>query len=215
MDNHVIYNGIKYQSLTCSYNPRYHLLLDPCRVEYFNYCLWDGAGTKNIFLLKARARLLLMVIGQCHGCLLAPLGYLMPSCGISKSTLPYLVIVILFLEGGEVLPVSTTARIVVSSLWFVIIVIICTYNSNLMSFLTVTIKELPYQTLEEALQYGNTEFYVGRTSVGKSFFEVSNFGFAEYESVLACPSVCISGTTTKIPILVLPSSLIWRLDISW
>ena len=83
-----------------------------------------------------------------------------------------------------------------------------------MSFLTVTIKELPYQTLEEALQYGNTEFYVGRTSVGKSFFEVSNFGFAEYESVWAYPFVGISETTTKIPIFVLPSSLIWRLDIS-
>ena len=84
-----------------------------------------------------------------------------------------------------------------------------------MSFLTVTIKELPYQTLEEALQYGDTEFYVGKTSVGKSFFEVSKFGFVEYESVWAYPFVAISETTTKFSIFAFPSSLIWRLDISW
>ena len=58
------------------------------------------------------------------------------------------------LSGGVLLSKSQSQRIVTSFIWLYIIVIITVYVGNLVSFLSVTVTNMPFQTLEEMVEDG-------------------------------------------------------------
>ena len=77
-------------------------------------------------------------------------------------------------QGGFRLPLSGSARIMVSMLWIVVIVIVCTYCANLTVYLTVFERKMPFSNLVEAIQDPSVEFYVTSGTVGINMLQVSS-----------------------------------------
>ena len=78
-----------------------------------------------------------------------------------------------FCVGHAYAPKSGPARLMVSSFWVCVIVLVATYNAKLFSFLAMEEHKLPFTTLTGALKAKGVEFYVERTQVGRSLLEVN------------------------------------------
>ena len=84
------------------------------------------------------------------------------------------------LPGSEILPNSSGARITMICFWWVVVVLVAAYNANLMSYLAVSERRLPFTTLEEAVADSSVEFYMQKSSVAETFIRVSR----EYRSAM-------------------------------
>ena len=52
-------------------------------------------------------------------------------------------------------------------------VLVATYSANLMSFLAVNERRLPFTTLEEAVSDPSVEFYVRKSTIAMTYIQAS------------------------------------------
>ena len=79
-----------------------------------------------------------------------------------------------FHPAGSNLPRSGKARITVAVLWIVVIVMVCSYSANLIVYLSVFERKIPFSTLVEAVEDKSVEFYVSGSSVGRTMLQVKS-----------------------------------------
>ena len=74
--------------------------------------------------------------------------------------------------GSDILPESNSARIIIIFFWWVVVVLVATYNANLMSYLAINERRLPFTTLDEAVTDPSAEFYVLESTAAEAFIRV-------------------------------------------
>ena len=81
-------------------------------------------------------------------------------------------ICIVFYQAGFSLPRSGKSRIMVGLFWIVVIVMVCSYCANLIVYLSVFERKMPFSSLTEAVKDASVEYYVGESSVGRNMLQV-------------------------------------------
>ena len=79
-----------------------------------------------------------------------------------------------FHPAGSNLPRSGKARVTVAVLWIVVIVMVCSYSANLIVYLSVFERKMPFSTVVEAVEDIFVEFYVSDSSVGRTMLQVKS-----------------------------------------
>ena len=82
-----------------------------------------------------------------------------------------------FHQAGFCLPRSGKSRILVGLFWIVVIVMVCSYCANLIVYLSVFERKMPFSSLTEAVKDASVEYYVGESSVGRNMLQVLKISF--------------------------------------
>ena len=74
--------------------------------------------------------------------------------------------------GGTQPPLHGGTRVIISSFWVIVIILMSAYSGNLLTYLAINENKLPFHTLEEAVQDENVAFYLPGNAVSRTLIEV-------------------------------------------